>query len=99
MKSTVIEDILNLDINNLRNKQHEVLKEFVIGKLREVIRMVEEEEYESILSEGDILEYSPSGDYMGEDNHYINFNYTNNNANHMDIEQIVSKLKRLKEEK
>lgn len=85
-----IREIMEIDIDNLVRKQHEAVKNHVIGILQEIINLVKEEKYEEIQ---DKLIYSPAGDGYGEDNHYINFSYRNGEK---DIKEILEELKKLK---
>lgn len=85
-----IQEIMEIDIDNLAEKQHNAVKNHVIEVLQDIINLVEEEKYEEIQNK---LIYSPSGDGYGEDNHYINFSYRNGEE---DIKEMMDRLKNLK---
>lgn len=81
----------------LAEKQHEELKKHCISVLQNVISIIQKEKYKEILgSSGDtdvtnLVCYSPAGDDMGSDNHYINF------GGGMDIVEISTRLNQLKQ--
>lgn len=85
-----IQEIMEIDIDNLAEKQHNAVKNHVIEVLQDIINLVEEEKYEEIQNK---LIYSPSGDGYGGDNHYINFSYRNGEE---DIKEMMDRLKNLK---
>lgn len=79
-----VEELMDIDIDNLIEKQHDVLKSHTINILENVIDMIKDERYEELEN---MLVYSPSGDGYGCDNHFINFSYTND-----DTEDLESRL-------
>ena len=67
-----IKELMGIDIDNLAEKQFYALKEHTIGILKNIINLLEEENFIEIPN---MLSYSPSGDGYGCDNYFINFSY------------------------
>jgi hypothetical protein len=88
-----IKEILSLDIDNLREKQHQALKIHVTDILYEIIELIKTEKYEIIK---DYTFYSPAGDDMGCDNTCIDFAWSGNKDDTDDIGDTISKLISLK---
>ena len=85
-----LNDILNLDIKNLSNKQYDALKEHTIKILEEVISYLKLDDLQGVY---DLLEFSPDGDGWGAENYFINFTY---NSEPMDLNDIIDLMSRLK---
>lgn len=85
-----IKDLMNIDVDNLIEKQLNGLKQYTIERLEKVIELIKEDKYDSVKY---MLADSPSGDAYGCDNCYINFAYDNNNR---DINDILDELIMLK---
>lgn len=86
-----IEEIMRIDVINLKMVQHEALKNHVIEKLKEVEKLVMQERYSELQ---DILAYSPAGDGYGKDNYFINFGYDGNEKDLCDVLDILKGLKK-----
>lgn len=85
-----VKEFLKVDADTLKKQQFEVLKQAVVEHIERVRNLVQQEEWESI--EG-LLSFSPSGDCMGCDNHYISFDHLV--GRDADISEVIEKLKRL----
>lgn len=86
-----IKELMEIDVTNLADTQHNALKNHTVGILETVIRLIEEEEYEAVKG---YIYYSPSGDAYGEENYFINLGY-NGVA---DINDILTELTTLKKQ-
>lgn len=88
-----LENIMSMTVENLAKKQHEALKQHVINVLDNVKKCIEEESYNNIEK---LTFHSGEGDGWGDasDNEVIDFSY--NEGENMDIDEVVSKLINLK---
>lgn len=69
-----IKEILEITPETLAKRQKEALKAFGIGVLKKWINYIREEKFGTNFDpDKSDLEYSPAGDCMGCDNHYIPF--------------------------
>ena len=84
-----IEELLAIDIDNLATIQYEVLKKDTCDKLRNIIDLIEKEEFEKIIDE--YISYSPAGDSMGTESYFITL------ANEFDIGEVLELLIKLKD--
>jgi hypothetical protein len=84
------DNIMDLDVTNLANKQYEYLKKHSIKILETIIDNLNNDKLQDIY---DMLIFSSSGDGWGSENYYINFSYNNEP---MDIEEIIHKMAKLK---
>ncbi len=75
---------------NLATQQHDQLKEYVIARLKQVITLIEVEDYASVIN---LTNYSPSGDGMGSENDYLDFSDVLGEG--ADIVTVMTKLKQL----
>lgn len=91
MKTDTVREIMDIDIYNLAEKQHDTLKEFTIGKLKRIGELIANEEYDKVKN---MLAFSPAGDGYGCDNYYINLSFKENER--MDIGDIIDLLENLK---
>lgn len=98
IKGLSLNKLMEIDVETLKQAQHDALKGFVLSKLDEVKRLIEEERYEDVK----LLTYnSPAGDGYGTDKDFIDFSYDEDikNRNYgTDILEITEKLKGLKTE-
>lgn len=85
-----IKEIMEINIDNLIEKQHHSLKQYTIAKLKNIINLIDKEQYDKVDC---LLGFSPAGDGYGCNDYYINFNYDNCNRN---ISEIISELENLK---
>jgi hypothetical protein len=81
-----IKETLSLTPENLAEKQEEALKHYVIGRLNNIIDLIQKSKYSEV---DNLLGYSPSGDGHGEDNSYILFDEFGSNA---DIGDVIQRL-------
>lgn len=89
-------EILSINVENLAERQHEIVKETVIQKLKSIQEMIELEQYDQIEKQ---CGYSPAGDGYGENNYYIQFGIENtgrDDLSNMDIVQVCTLLMTLK---
>lgn len=84
-------NILDVDINNLKQAKYNAMKEHIIGVLDKVKDLIEKGDYDGL---DELTFYSPAGDDMGCDNHCINFAWRDDED--MDINEAVEILIRLK---
>ena len=86
-------EIMKVSIDNLAQKQLEFLKEHNINVLKNIISLIEEENFEKI---NKFVANSPAGDGYGEDNYYIDFSYEGSCKDVMEafgeMEYIKSKI-------
>ena len=85
-----LNDILNLDIKNLSNKQYDALKKHTINKLEEVISYLKLDDLQGVYN---LLEFSADGDGWGSENYFINFSYK---EEPMDLNDILHNMECLK---
>ena len=86
-------DILSVDVDNLRRKQYEAVRDFTIARLRDVATALKSDDLEAI---SHFLACSPSGDDMGTEVDYINFSPLPYGEG--DIGSVLRALKMMKEE-
>jgi len=67
-EAQIMKDIISVYYS--KEAIHNIVKERVICRLKNIITYIENEEYDKIES---LLVLSPSGDAYGEDNYYIDF--------------------------
>lgn len=85
-----IKELMQIDVGNLIERQHEGLKRYVVDRLKEITELIHLEQYDKVDSR---LQNSPAGDGYGFDNEYINFNYDGCDR---DIAEVISELENLK---
>lgn len=85
-----IKQLMQIDVDNLIQKQHDGLKEYVVNRMKEITELINLEMYDKVDSK---LKNSPAGDSYGLDNNYINFNYDGIDR---DISEVLSELENLK---
>ena len=85
------ETIMDIDVNNLKEKQYNFLRNRVKTILNEIIKDLDNNNLQRIASR---LSYSPSGDGWGCDNYFINFSYKDKED--MDLHYIIEKMAELK---
>lgn len=84
-----IKDIMEIDVENLKEKQLTALKSHVTNRLIAIIAHIENNEFEEVKK---YLVYSPAGDGYGCDNYYINFAY---DEEELDLQEILDKMEYL----
>lgn len=87
-----LNDILNLDIENLSNKQYDALKRHTIQKLEEVIGYLKLDDLQGVYN---MLQFSPDGDGWGSENYFIDFSYKEDSMDLNDILEIMAKLRNI----
>lgn len=89
-----LKTLLATDPQELAELQHDMLKKHAIDTLLNMVTILKEESYETILTDfSTVVTYSPAGDGYGTDSHYINFAY---GGDSLDIHDIAEALKSLK---
>lgn len=91
-----LEEILLIDPENIKQKQHDVLKGFVVNRLKEITEIIENEEYDKV---NPYLNHSPAGDGYGTDKDFIDFSISEKQRKNnygIDISEVIDKLKGLK---
>lgn len=83
-------NILDVDINNLQEEQLKELKRHAIEVLNKIAKAIEKEDFKTIKEN---MQFSPSGDGYGEENHFIDFSW---GSPTMDIGDIVEKMENLR---
>lgn len=71
--------------------KHDEYKKFAIGKLKNILNLIEEEKYDEVEQ---FLFFSSEGDYGGDDNYCIDFSYPSEQKR--DICDVVYTLRNLK---
>lgn len=89
MANTTIAELMSTTPANLAKRQKDALTEFVCDRLETIVMMIRCGEYSAVKS---MLQNSPSGDGMGEDNAYINFS---DSGCGQDIGDMIHVLERL----
>ena len=84
--------IMNLDIENLKEKKHKILTEHTINILQTIITHLRNKNYSEI---EEMLFLSPAGDGYGTDNYVIDFSY--NEKSEKDLHDILTELNALTE--
>lgn len=82
--------IMDINIENLKEKQYEFLKGHTLNILEGIIDDLKNDKFDDIKKK---MKFSPVGDGYGSDNFYINFSY---NETFMDLFDIVNKIEELK---
>lgn len=91
-----LEEILSIDPENIKQKQHDALKGFVVNRLKEITEIIENEEYDKV---NPYLNHSPAGDGYGTDKDFIDFSISEKQRENnygIDISEVIDKLKGLK---
>lgn len=88
--------ILDTSIEQLREDQLKALREHFCGVLEEIRNLFMEEKYQEISDK--YVAWSPAGDGMGDDNHFINF-YWHPDADRCDIGDILQMAAKLSNKK
>lgn len=91
-----LEEILSIDPENIKQKQHDILKGFVVNRLKEITEIIENEEYDKV---NPYLNHSPAGDGYGTDKDFIDFSISEKQRKNnygTDISEVIDKLKGLK---
>lgn len=88
-------NILDTNINQLKKDQLEALTEHVEKTLNEIMFLFKERQFNKIKDR--FIKYSPAGDDMGCDNHFINFAWNDDETK--DILDIIDMAEGLTEEK
>ena len=86
-----LEQLLKTTPETLAIEQHAALKAHVITVLESTLNAVKDEYYSGVSK---LAIYSPAGDCMGCDNHFINFGY--NEKEPLDIYEVMERLIELK---
>jgi hypothetical protein len=86
-------NLLETDPDNLYRKQLDGLKEHAVNVLKNIINLIEKEEFTKI---EDLTEYSPAGDDMGCNNNFINFSPGGKEDDSWDIMEITEKMQSIK---
>ena len=84
--------IMNLDIENLKEKKHKILTEHTINILQTIITHLRNKNYSEI---EEMLFLSPAGDGYGTDNYVVDFSY--NEKSEKDLHDILTELNALNE--
>jgi hypothetical protein len=84
-------NIMDIDVNNLKQKQYDYLKNHAINILAEIIDNLEHDQLQAIQYK---LKFSSSGDGWGQENYYINFGYKE--LDYLDLHDIITKMAELK---
>ena len=82
--------IMDINIENLKEKQYEFLKEHTLNILEVIIDDLKNNKFDDIKNK---MKFSPAGDGYGSDNFYINFSY---NETSMDLLDIIDEMEELK---
>lgn len=67
-----IQEILSIDVDNLKDKQYKALKNHVTDVLNKFLHNLENDDLKACF---DMLDYSPAGDGYGCDNNFIDFKW------------------------
>ncbi len=84
------ETIMDVDVNNLKQKQYDFLKKHTIDILDEIIELLQDGNLQKVMYS---LKFSGAGDGYGQDNYYINFSY---DKKPRDLQEIIEKMAELK---
>ena len=82
--------IMDINIENLKEKQYEFLKEHTLNILEGIIDDLNNDKFNDIRKK---IVFSAAGDGYGDNNYYIDFSY---NETSMDLFDIVDKKKKKK---
>lgn len=85
-----VREIMEINVDNLKQRQFNIYKEFVLKTLKGIIEDIELNNFNNVY---DKLFYSPSGDECGMDNYCIDFSYDERDV---DIREAIDLLERLK---
>lgn len=91
-----LEELMAIEPDNIKQKQHDALKGFVVNRLKEVTEIIENEEYDKV---NPYLNHSPAGDGYGTDKDFIDFSMSEKQRQDnygTDISEVIDKLKELK---
>ena len=82
-----VKTIMEIDVDNLKQKQLEALKNHTINILETIIDHIQLSEFDEVRN---YLDFSPAGDGYGKDNYFINFAYTEDDE--MDLGDMLDKM-------
>ena len=83
--------LLEVGIENLKQKQYEALLEHAVAKLNKVKSLLLGGKFEEL---GDMLGYSAAGNELGQNNYCINFDFSDEKFD--DIQDLINKLQDLR---
>ena len=82
--------IMDISVENLKEKQYEFLKGHTLNILEGIIDDLKNDKFDDIEKK---MKFSPAGYVYGSDNFYINFSY---NETSMDLLDIIDEMEELK---
>ena len=83
--------IMDINIENLKEKQYEFLKEHTLNILEGIIDDLKNDKFDNIRKK---MVFSAAGDGYGDNNYYIDFSYNETSMDLFDIVDIMEKLKK-----
>lgn len=89
-----LNELMEIDVKNLAKKQAEYLEAHIISKLEQAISHVKSHDFISLAI---MTSYSPAGDGYGCENNFIDFRYSKNQDDGLDILEVSKILENLLE--
>lgn len=88
-----LQELMGTSPEKLAQLQHDKLQKHVLDIIDSVRDRVAKGDYSELTGTSNILEYSPSGDAYGKDNHFVDFGYVD--GYDLDIAEVCEKLEAL----
>lgn len=85
-----LDDIMSINVDNLKQKQLAALKAHVLAKLSQIHILIGQNKFNEVK---EYLIHSPAGDGYGDDNYYINFGWELNS--NLDLCEVLEKMEGL----
>lgn len=87
----LLEEVMNINVDNIRERQFSALKKHTLEVLDRVRRAIDAGLWDEV---DDMLFFSRAGDDYGSDNYCIDFGY-DTTSNPLDLHEVVFSLRRL----
>jgi hypothetical protein len=88
--SESLKDLLKTTPETLAKLQTEALKQHMLKTLNRVIYLINEGNWNLL---EDMCQWSPAGDGMGTDHHFIDFNWDDGADDGVDIIEVIQKIR------
>lgn len=87
------DEILNLDIDNMKKIKYNAIKREVLHKLKTFAEHIEEDQLDEAEK---MLSWSPAGDDMGYDNYFLSFGKRSEINDEYDLGDMIERMKECK---
>lgn len=97
MENSLLDKLMCINVNTLRLEQYNALKQHAIDVLKDIIKDLNNDDLKHIQDYS--MLYSPSGDGGGYENHFIFFNWVDDETDEsIDLYDFIEIMKKLRHE-